>query len=176
MVLYQNNEALMCKIFATTLQGEAQNWFHTLSPQSIWSFDDLSLVFTKKYLSYHSIKKKFDHLFNVKKNPKKSLCDYMKRFKAEKVKIVKCDDVIVSASFLKRHPTDHSLFGELIMKEGLTLAEKHALWDKARRANKAPEQPQKESVVAQKKEDWKQSAKASRMPSVGTNPRPKKAR
>ena len=42
----------------------------------------------------------------------------------------------------------------MIMKEYLTLAdsfalaEKHALWDEARRAEKAPEQPQKESVVA----------------------------
>ena len=32
MVLYWSNDALMCKIFATTLQGEAQDWFHTLPP------------------------------------------------------------------------------------------------------------------------------------------------
>ncbi|KAM2901975.1 hypothetical protein FF1_007905 [Malus domestica] len=138
MVLYRNNDALMCKIFATTLQGEAQDWFHTLPPRSIWNFDDLSLVFIKEYSSYSSIKKKSDHLFNVKKNVKESLRDYVKRFKAEKTKIVGCDDSIAKAAFQKGLLADHSLFGEMIMKEDLTLvnsfalADKHAIWDEAR--------------------------------------------
>ena len=101
MVLYRNNDALMCKIFATTLQGETQDWFHTLPSRSIQNFDDLSLVFTKECSSYRSIKKKSDHLFNVKKNPKESLRDYVKRFKAEKAKIVGCEDSIASATFQK---------------------------------------------------------------------------
>ena len=45
------------------------------------------------------------------------------------------------------------------MKDNLTLidpfalADKHLLWDEARRADKAPEQPRRESPVAKKKED-----------------------
>ncbi|XP_070679254.1 uncharacterized protein [Malus domestica] len=137
MVLYRNNDTLMCKIFATTLQGEAQDWFHTFPPRSIQNFDDLSLALTKEYLSYRLIKKKSDHLFNVKKNPKESLHHYVKRFKVEKAKIVRCDHSIASAAFQKGFPADHPLFGEMIMKKYLTLAdsfalvEKHALWDKA---------------------------------------------
>ncbi|KAM1014610.1 hypothetical protein ACFX2C_044574 [Malus domestica] len=68
MILYRNNDDLMCKIFSITLLGKAQDWFYTLPPQSIWNFYELSLVFTKEYSSYRSIKKKSDHLFNVKKN------------------------------------------------------------------------------------------------------------
>ncbi|KAM1492798.1 hypothetical protein ACFX10_024669 [Malus domestica] len=79
MILYQNNDDLKCKIFATTLQ---------------------------EYSSYRSVKKKSDHLFDVKKNPKESLRDYVRRFKVEKAKIV-------GYSF--------------------ALAEKHALWDEVRR-------------------------------------------
>ncbi|KAM2352229.1 hypothetical protein ACFXTH_006935 [Malus domestica] len=111
----------MCKIFATTLQSKAQDWFHTLPPRSIRSFDDLSLIFTKEYSYYRSIKKMSDHLFNVK------------RYKVEKAKIVECDDLIASATFQKGLPADQPLFGELIMKEKLTLtdfftlAKKHAL-------------------------------------------------
>ncbi|KAM2983430.1 hypothetical protein FF2_009361 [Malus domestica] len=96
------------------------------------------LKFTKEYSSYRSIKKKFYHLFNVKKNPKESLRGYVKRFKAEKAKIVECNDSIARATFQKGLPVDHPLFGELIMKEDLTLAdsfalvEKHALWDEVR--------------------------------------------
>lgn len=127
MILYRNNDDLMCKIFATTLQGEAQDWFYTLPPQSIRSFDELSLVFTKEYSSYPSIKKKSDHLFNVKKNPKESLREYVKRFKAEKTKIVGCNDSIARAAFQKRLPANHLLFEKLIMKEDLTLADFFAL-------------------------------------------------
>ncbi|KAM1233358.1 hypothetical protein ACFX2J_003072 [Malus domestica] len=53
----------------------------------------------------------------------------------------------------------------MIMKKDLTLAdsfalaEKHALWDEARQAKKAPEQPRKESTTAQRKEDGKQPNK-----------------
>ncbi|XP_070660574.1 uncharacterized protein [Malus domestica] len=161
MVLYRNNDAFMCKIFVTTLQGEAQDWFHTLLARSIQNFDDLSLLVTKEYSSYRSIKKKSDHLFNVKKNPKESLRDYVKRFKAEKANIVGCDSSIASAAFQKRLTADHPQFGEMIMKEDLTLvdsfalAKKHALWDKARQTEKAPEQPRKESAAAQRKGDGK---------------------
>ncbi|KAM1333680.1 hypothetical protein ACFX2F_009684 [Malus domestica] len=129
----------MCKIFTTTLQGEAQDWFYTLLPQSIWSFNELSLVFTEEYSSYRSIKKKSDHLFNVKKNLKESLRNYVKRFKAQSTRIVGCNDFIAIAAFQKGLPADHPLFRKLIMKEDLTLAdsfslaEKHAHWDEARR-------------------------------------------
>ncbi|KAM2122632.1 hypothetical protein ACFX1Q_020283 [Malus domestica] len=105
MILYRNNNDLMCKIFTTTLQGEAQDWFCILPLQSIRNFYELSLVFTKEYSSYRSIKKKSDHLFDVKKNPKELLRDYVRRFKVEKAKIV-------GYSF--------------------ALAEKHALWDEVR--------------------------------------------
>ncbi|KAM1453359.1 hypothetical protein ACFXTO_002981 [Malus domestica] len=138
MILYRNNHEFMCKIFATTLQGEAQDWFYTLPPQSIRNFYELSLVFTKEYSSYRSIKKKSDHLFNVKKNPKESLRDYVRRFKVEKAKIVGCNNSIARAAFQKGLPANHPLFGKLIMKEDLTLAdsfalaEKYALWDEAR--------------------------------------------
>ncbi|XP_068332842.1 uncharacterized protein [Pyrus communis] len=128
MILYRNDDTLMCKIFATTLQDEAQDWFHTLLPQSIWSFDELSLVFTKEHSSYHSIKKKSDHLFNVKKNLKESFRDYVKKFKAEKAKIVGCNNSIASVAFQKGLQANHPLFGELIMKEDLTLTDSFALF------------------------------------------------
>ncbi|KAM2700956.1 hypothetical protein EV2_002837 [Malus domestica] len=138
MILYRNNDNLMCKIFTTTLQGEMQDWFYTLPSQSIWNFHHLSLVFTKEYSSYCLIKKKFNHLFDIKKNLNESIRDYVRRFKAEKARVVGGNDSIARVAFQKGLPTDHPLFRKLIMKEDLTLAdsfalaEKHALWDKAR--------------------------------------------
>ncbi|XP_068314959.1 uncharacterized protein [Pyrus communis] len=110
MTLYGNNDALMCKIFTTTLQRETQGWFHTLPPCSIRNFSELSLVFTKEYSSYNSIKKKSDHLFNMKKELNESFCMYIKRFKVEKEKIIRCDDSIVSSAFCKEAPSRSPTF------------------------------------------------------------------
>lgn len=87
---------------------------------------------------------------------------YVKRFKVENSKIVRCDNTIANTAFRKGYLADHSMFGELIMGEYLTLensyalAEKHSLWDKAKRAQKAPEQPRKDPEAAQKRPDKKQ--------------------
>nr|XP_028945753.1 uncharacterized protein LOC114820040 [Malus domestica] len=138
MILYKNNDTLMCKIFATTLQNEAQDWFHTLPPQSIRSFNELSFIFTKKYLSNCSIKRISDHLFSIIKDHWETISDYARRFKAEKAEIVGCNEDIATAAFRNGLPTEHHLFGKLIMGEELTLAtsyalaEKHALWDEAK--------------------------------------------
>ncbi|KAM1067141.1 hypothetical protein ACFX1Q_023258 [Malus domestica] len=68
-----------------------------------------------------------------------TICSTLRRTqKVEKAKIVGCNDSIARAAFQKGLPADHPLFGKLIMKEDLTLAdsfalaEKHALWDEAR--------------------------------------------
>ncbi|KAM2524373.1 hypothetical protein PS1_031100 [Malus domestica] len=142
MILYRNNDARICKIFATTLQGEAQDWFHTLPPQSIRSFNELSFVFIKEYSSNRSIKRTSEHLFNIVKDPRETIHYYVRRFKAEKAKIVGCNEDIATTAFRNGLPTKHPLFGKLIMGEELTLAasyvlaEKHALWDEAKQFNK----------------------------------------
>ncbi|XP_008363523.3 uncharacterized protein [Malus domestica] len=142
MILYRNNDALMCKIFATTLQGEVLDWFHTLSPQSIRSFNELSFVFTKEYSSNRLIKRTSDHLFSIVKDHWETIRDYVKRFKTEKAKIVGCNEDIATKAFRNGLPTKHPLLRKLIMGEELTLAasyalaKKHALWDEAKQSNK----------------------------------------
>ncbi|CAL2258764.1 unnamed protein product [Prunus armeniaca] len=92
MILHKADDALMCKVFAMTLRGAAQDWFHTLPSESISSFKELAYVFTKEYTYYRTIKKNPDHLFNQRKKPDESIRDYIKRFKAEKANIVGCGD------------------------------------------------------------------------------------
>ncbi|XP_050157440.1 uncharacterized protein LOC126631309 [Malus sylvestris] len=104
MILYRNNDVLMCKNFTITLQGKAQDC--------------------------------------IVKDSWETIRNYVKRFKAEKAKIVGCNEDIATAAFINGLPTEHPLFGKLIMREELTLAasyalaEKHALWDEAKQSNK----------------------------------------
>ncbi|KAM1917119.1 hypothetical protein ACFX13_036759 [Malus domestica] len=113
MILYRNNDALMCKSFATILQGE-------------------------EYSSNRSIKMTSDHLFSIVKDPRETIRNYVKRFNVEKAKIIGCNEDIATTTFRNGLPTEHPLFEKLIIGEELTLAasytlaKKHALWDNAK--------------------------------------------
>ncbi|CAL2256935.1 unnamed protein product [Prunus armeniaca] len=142
MILYKTEDSLMCKVFAMTLRGAAQDWFHTLPSGSISSFKELTYVITKEYTSYQTIKKNPDHLFNLRNMPDESLRDYIKRFKAEKANIVGCNDQIASSAFKKGLLAEHDLDCELTITPSKTLAEVFAiaecftLWDDDRIAAK----------------------------------------
>ncbi|VVA40371.1 PREDICTED: VITISV_032574, partial [Prunus dulcis] len=151
MIFYKANDALMCKVFAMTLLGAAQDWFYTLPSGSISSFKELAYVFTKEYTSYRMIKKNPDHLFNLQKKYEESLRDYIKRFKAERANIIGCDDRIASSAFKRGLPIECELYRELTISPCQTLvevfatAERYALWDDdriaAKKAAKQADQP-----------------------------------
>ncbi|VVA36098.1 PREDICTED: VITISV_032574, partial [Prunus dulcis] len=151
MILHQADDALMCKVFAMTLLGAAQDWFHTLPSRSISSFKELAYVFTKEYTSYRMIKKNPDHLFNLQKKYEESLRDYIKRFKAERANIIGCDDQIASSAFKRGLPIECELYCKLTISPCQTLvevfatAERYALWDDhrtvAKKAAKQADQP-----------------------------------
>ncbi|XP_021800741.1 uncharacterized protein LOC110744998 [Prunus avium] len=97
------------------------------------------------------LKKNPDHLFNLYKKSDESLRDYIKRFKAERAKIIGCDDQVASSAFKRGLPTECELYGELTISpcqtlvEVLATAERYALWDDdriaAKKAAKQADQP-----------------------------------
>ena len=151
LILHKIEDALMCKMFAMTLRGAAQDLFHTLPSRSINSFKELTYVFTKEYTSYRTIKKNRDHLFNLYKKSNESRRDHIKRFKAERANIIGCDDQIASSAFKRGLPTECELYRELTISPCQTLvevfatAERYALWDDhrtvAKKAAKQADQP-----------------------------------
>nr|CAN65418.1 hypothetical protein VITISV_016768 [Vitis vinifera] len=50
MTLDIGNDALLCKVFPASLQGQALSWFHHLPPNSVGNFRDLSEAFVGQYL------------------------------------------------------------------------------------------------------------------------------
>ncbi|KAM2377274.1 hypothetical protein ACFX1X_043898 [Malus domestica] len=106
----------------------------------------------------------------------------MKRFKAEKAKIVGCDDSITIAAFQKRLTTNHPLFGEMIMKEDVTLVDsfaltkKHALGRRLDEQKRCPSSLEKSRQLLKERRTGISPTRPGRKPSVGINPRTKKAR
>ncbi|BFG41484.1 hypothetical protein CerSpe_277580 [Prunus speciosa] len=177
MILYKADDALMCKVFAMTLRGAAQDWFHTLPSASIGNFKEFALIFTKEYTSYKTVRKHADHLFNLHKKPDESLRDYLRRFKAEKANIIGCNDQVASSAFKKGLPTEHELYRELAITPSQTLvevfatAERYAVWDDdriaAKKASKQADHPPKQASQKSNKFESKARDKRRSRPQEG---------
>ncbi|RVW13691.1 hypothetical protein CK203_094014 [Vitis vinifera] len=61
MTLDIGNDALLCKVFPASLQGQALSWFHRLPPNSVGNFRDLSEAFVGTILVLRSTQAKYQH-------------------------------------------------------------------------------------------------------------------
>nr|CAN65305.1 hypothetical protein VITISV_042319 [Vitis vinifera] len=80
MTLDIGNDALLCKVFPASLQGQALSWFHRLSPNSVDNFRDLSEAFVGQYLCSARHKQNISTLQNIKMQENESLREFVKRF------------------------------------------------------------------------------------------------
>nr|CAN62496.1 hypothetical protein VITISV_027484 [Vitis vinifera] len=80
MTLDIGNDALLCKVFPASLQGQALSWFHRLPPNSVDNFRDLSEAFVGQYLCSARHKQNISTLQNIKMQDNESLREFMKRF------------------------------------------------------------------------------------------------
>ncbi|GKV27231.1 hypothetical protein SLEP1_g36424 [Rubroshorea leprosula] len=74
------SDALMCKIFPSTLRGNAWTWYYSLLPNSISSYAKLAASFATKFSSRRLIKKTTSELMRVAQREGESLKNYMNRF------------------------------------------------------------------------------------------------
>ncbi|GKV47975.1 hypothetical protein SLEP1_g54822 [Rubroshorea leprosula] len=74
------SDALMCKIFPSTLRGNARTWYYSLPPRSINSYTELASAFATKFSSRRLIRKTTSELMRVKQKDGESLKNFMSRF------------------------------------------------------------------------------------------------
>ncbi|XP_021623896.1 uncharacterized protein LOC110623286 [Manihot esculenta] len=96
MDLQTLSDALMCKVFPTTLTGLARAWFNSLGAESIRSFGDLANTFISQFITGVPADRKTSYLETVKKPPT-SLAELMKR--AEKY--IRQDDALTTSRFAR---------------------------------------------------------------------------
>ncbi|KAJ9702972.1 hypothetical protein PVL29_004643 [Vitis rotundifolia] len=80
MTLDIGNDALLCKVFPVSLQGQALSWFHRLPPNSVDNFRDLSEAFVRQYLCSARHKQNISTLQNIKMQENESLREFVKWF------------------------------------------------------------------------------------------------
>ncbi|GKV35867.1 hypothetical protein SLEP1_g44073 [Rubroshorea leprosula] len=80
MRIQNANDAMMCKVFPTTLKSTARRWYHKLPRHSIDSYSQLAKLFSNKFASHREIKRTATELMQVHQKEGESLRDYMQRF------------------------------------------------------------------------------------------------
>ncbi|XP_020205722.1 uncharacterized protein LOC109790886 [Cajanus cajan] len=78
--LYTDDDAVMCKVFPTSLKGPALNWFTRLPPGSIDSFTTLSSHFTIQFATIRPHQLTSIALVNIRQEKKEPLRAFLERF------------------------------------------------------------------------------------------------
>ncbi|GKV35451.1 hypothetical protein SLEP1_g43714 [Rubroshorea leprosula] len=73
-------DALMCKIFPSTLCDNARTWYYSLPLRPISSYSEMASAFATKFSSRRLIRKTTSELMRVKQKEGESLKNYMSQF------------------------------------------------------------------------------------------------
>ncbi|XP_048317965.1 uncharacterized protein LOC125418468 [Ziziphus jujuba] len=120
---YDRREAIMCKIFVTSLKGVALTWFDSLKSESIHSFEELINHFGAQFASSMKVKKEAHHFFTITQGRNKSLKAYTQRFNKENVNILDCNESIVIEAFKKDLLGENYLYESLMKRVPETMIE-----------------------------------------------------
>ncbi|GKV36276.1 hypothetical protein SLEP1_g44424 [Rubroshorea leprosula] len=99
MRIQNTNDAMMCKVFPTTLKSTVRRWYHKLPRHSIDSYSQLAKLFSNKFASQRKIKQTATEL-QVHQKEGESLRDYMQRFNKATLDIDNVLDTICLSTLL----------------------------------------------------------------------------
>ncbi|XP_059458335.1 uncharacterized protein LOC132187931 [Corylus avellana] len=87
LALYATPNEIACRAFPTTLLGNAREWFRSLLPNPIGTFEDLARIFLTHFLGSRERKKPSRYLLTLHQQEGESLKEFMVQFNVEKLKI-----------------------------------------------------------------------------------------
>ncbi|XP_021621432.1 uncharacterized protein LOC110621458 [Manihot esculenta] len=92
MELQTHSNALMCKVFPTTLTGSARAWFNNLEARSIKNSMDLANVFISRFITGVPAERKISYLDTVRQRRNESLREYIASFNSKALQIFKFNE------------------------------------------------------------------------------------
>ncbi|GKV43074.1 hypothetical protein SLEP1_g50414 [Rubroshorea leprosula] len=112
------SDALMCKIFPSTLRGNARTWYYSLPPRSISSYTEMAFTFATKFSSRRLIRKTTSELMRVKQRDGESLKNYMSRFNDAVLEVSSFDQAVGIATVISG--LKHDRFKDNLIKHAAT--------------------------------------------------------
>ena len=91
LLLQPVSDALKCRAFPQTLEGQAQWWYSRLPPNSIASFKELSRAFIGQFISGNTHEKSPASLISIEQGKNESLRTHINRFTKEAIKVPDLD-------------------------------------------------------------------------------------
>ncbi|XP_073290525.1 uncharacterized protein [Primulina huaijiensis] len=112
---FRHSDVGECRVFLGTLVRSAQQWFNTLQPNSIQSFEDFSTAFLHRFASSKRHQKNYLSLFLIKQQETEILREFVQRFKSAALEIPAATPDIMISSFTQR-PKGGEFFKPLVKK------------------------------------------------------------
>jgi len=81
MVVHSKNEALMCKVFLSSLGSVAMRWFDGLGAGSIDSFKELTQAFGSRFITCSRVHRPLDSLLSISMQERETLKTYLDRYR-----------------------------------------------------------------------------------------------
>ncbi|KAL6324749.1 hypothetical protein AAG906_017089 [Vitis piasezkii] len=116
MTLDIGNDALLCKVFPTSVQGQSLSWLHRLPMNSMNNFWDLSKAFMEQYLCSAQHRENINTLQNIKMQENESLREFVKRFGQDVLQIESCSMDTILQIFKRSICPGYTLFESLAEK------------------------------------------------------------
>ena len=80
MAFHLGNDALMCRMFPSSLGPMSLRWFNRLQHSSIHSWDELAEAFVSRFITNSRKSKEFDFLLSMRMKDLESLKSYSSRY------------------------------------------------------------------------------------------------
>ncbi|GKU89032.1 hypothetical protein SLEP1_g3225 [Rubroshorea leprosula] len=116
------SDALMCKMFPSTLRSNARTWYHTLRPNSINAYAELATLFATKFSSRRLIKKTTPDLMRITQREGESLKNYMNRFNDAMLEVNAFDEAVGVTAMMQG--LNHDRFRDNLIKNTPTTFDK----------------------------------------------------
>ena len=133
MAVYSRDEALICKIFPSSLDPMAMRWFNRLKANSIDSFKKLTQSFGARFITCSRVPLPLGSLLSMSMQDKETLKAYSDRYWELFNKIDGSYDDVAISTFKAGLPIEHDLRKSLTGKPVVSVRQLMDLIDKYRR-------------------------------------------
>ena len=139
MAVHSKNEALMCKVFPSSLRSMAMRWFDDLGASSINSFKELTQAFGSRFITCSRVPRPLDSLLSLSIRKWENLKTYSNRYWEMFNEIDGDFDDVAIRTFKVNLPAKHGLRKSLT---GKPVTSVHQLMDRINKYRRVEEDQQ----------------------------------
>ena len=121
MAIYTINEALICKVFPSSLSPVAMRWFDGLRERSIDSYEELTRAFGARFITCSRVPRTLDSLLALSMREGETLKTYLDRYWELYNELDGDFEDVAVRTFKSGLPTDSNLWESLTMKPAQTM-------------------------------------------------------